>query len=283
VNVIRNLPKQGSYQPSNELMLRFYAFFKQATQGPCEGGRPSFWDVVGRAKYDAWKNLGKMPKAEAMKLYVDELHKIVETMSYTDNVADFLEAPTTALEALNMSDLELVAGDVIERVRSQPNSPIASREASPQRYRTSSIETSPATSPSPPDDSDRSDDEYIDSVEVPHEFKKPLTNGISNNSEPMMNGISHRSRPKQKTVSVNANHVDISQEISVAVQSLRADIEKLNSKVASLENLSKNLSAMKKREKVSWKLKDIPPAYVTFIVVWPFVTYLIMNRLTNRK
>lgn len=48
---------------------------------------------------------------------------IVETMSYSDKVANFLEAPTDELSSVNMDDLELIAGDVMERVRSQPNSP----------------------------------------------------------------------------------------------------------------------------------------------------------------
>lgn len=82
----------GSYQPSNELMLRFYGYFKQATQGPCKGARPAFWDVVGRAKYDAYKTLGTMSKQEAMKRYVDELHRFLFQLSsfnVTKNV--FLE------------------------------------------------------------------------------------------------------------------------------------------------------------------------------------------------
>lgn len=65
----------GPYQPSYDMMLKFYAYFKQATLGPCKGSRPGFWDVVGRAKYDAWKALGDLPKSKAMANYVDELHK----------------------------------------------------------------------------------------------------------------------------------------------------------------------------------------------------------------
>lgn len=75
-------------------MLRFYAYYKQATEGPCdEAGtsKPAFWDVVGRAKHTAWSKLKKLPREEAMKRYVDELHRIVETMSYTDNVATFMQ------------------------------------------------------------------------------------------------------------------------------------------------------------------------------------------------
>lgn len=44
-------------------------------------------------------------------------------MSYTDKVANFLEAPMSELETINMADIELIAGDVMERVRSQSNSP----------------------------------------------------------------------------------------------------------------------------------------------------------------
>lgn len=35
LNVIQRLPKSGSFQPSNEMKLGFYAHFKQATRGPC--------------------------------------------------------------------------------------------------------------------------------------------------------------------------------------------------------------------------------------------------------
>lgn len=47
-------------------------------------------------------------------------------MSYSDKVANFLEAPTEEVECVSkiMDDLEIIAGDVIERVRSQPNSPL---------------------------------------------------------------------------------------------------------------------------------------------------------------
>ena len=151
-------------------MLRFYGYYKQATQGPCTSKRPPFYDVVGRAKYDAWKGMGDMTKQLAMKKYVDELHTIVETMSYSDKVANFLEAPTNELDCVNMlmDDLELVAGDVLEKVRSQPNSPLASREASPIRTLLSSRDVSPVSTPSSaaPEESDHSDDEYIDTIEV---------------------------------------------------------------------------------------------------------------------
>lgn len=33
-------------------MLRFYAYFKQGTEGSCTGRRPAFWDIVGRWEID---------------------------------------------------------------------------------------------------------------------------------------------------------------------------------------------------------------------------------------
>lgn len=94
VEVIRGLPKNGSFQPSHELQLKFYAYYKQATLGPvaeCKVPKPRFWDIVGNAKWDAWMKLGDMSKQEAMEKYVEELVKIVEAMSYTDHVAKFVD------------------------------------------------------------------------------------------------------------------------------------------------------------------------------------------------
>jgi len=53
-DAIQNLPKNGPFQPSNEMLLKFYGYFKQATSGPCKTSRPSMFKVVERAKWDAW-------------------------------------------------------------------------------------------------------------------------------------------------------------------------------------------------------------------------------------
>ncbi|XP_069815217.1 acyl-CoA-binding domain-containing protein 5 isoform X2 [Dendropsophus ebraccatus] len=91
VSVIQSLPKNGSFQPSNEMMLKFYSFYKQATQGPCNIQRPAFWDPVGRYKWDAWNSLGDMSKEDAMIAYVDEMKKILETMPVTEKVEELLQ------------------------------------------------------------------------------------------------------------------------------------------------------------------------------------------------
>lgn len=63
-----------------------------------------------------------MPRERAMELYVEELKKIIETMSYTDNVAEFMGS-ITELNSVDLDDLEAVAPDAIKQVKSRPNSP----------------------------------------------------------------------------------------------------------------------------------------------------------------
>ena len=56
--------------PGNEVKLKLYALYKQATQGDVQGKRPGFTNPVGRAKYDAWAKAKGTGKDEAMKRYV---------------------------------------------------------------------------------------------------------------------------------------------------------------------------------------------------------------------
>lgn len=63
-----------------------------------------------------------MSKERAMELYVEELKKIIETMSYTENVADFMGS-ISELDNVDVDDLEAVAPEAIKKVKSHPNSP----------------------------------------------------------------------------------------------------------------------------------------------------------------
>ncbi|XP_062858666.1 acyl-CoA-binding domain-containing protein 4 isoform X2 [Trichomycterus rosablanca] len=93
VDVIQNLPKNGSYRPSYEVMLRFYSLYKQAMFGPCRASRPGFWDPVGRYKWDAWNQLGDMSCESAMTAYVDEMKKVaqevIDKMPMNEKTASF--------------------------------------------------------------------------------------------------------------------------------------------------------------------------------------------------
>lgn len=62
-----NLPQR----PDNETMLKLYALYKQAVGGDVSGNRPGMFDMVGRAKYDAWAALKGTSPDSAKESYID--------------------------------------------------------------------------------------------------------------------------------------------------------------------------------------------------------------------
>jgi diazepam-binding inhibitor (GABA receptor modulator, acyl-CoA-binding protein) len=68
--------KALSERPDNQTLLKIYALFKQATEGDNTGKRPGFTDIVGRAKFDAWKGLEGTSKDQAMQNYIDLIESL---------------------------------------------------------------------------------------------------------------------------------------------------------------------------------------------------------------
>ena len=62
--------------PGNDLKLRLYAHYKQATEGDVSGERPGFTDFVNRAKYDAWAKLAGTSSEDAMKSYIKLVERV---------------------------------------------------------------------------------------------------------------------------------------------------------------------------------------------------------------
>ena len=63
--------KNLSERPDNATLLKIYALYKQATVGDNAEKKPSFSDMVGRAKWDAWEKLKGTGADEAKQQYVD--------------------------------------------------------------------------------------------------------------------------------------------------------------------------------------------------------------------
>lgn len=61
----------ADFEPSNELKLEMYALYKQATQGDVSGRKPGMMDLVGKAKYGAWKKIKGMSAEQAMQEYIE--------------------------------------------------------------------------------------------------------------------------------------------------------------------------------------------------------------------
>jgi pimeloyl-ACP methyl ester carboxylesterase/acyl-CoA-binding protein len=76
VEKVRTAPPDGPFKPSNELKLRMYALYRQATDGDVQGKRPGMLDIVARYKYDAWAMAKGLSADEAMRKYIEEVEKV---------------------------------------------------------------------------------------------------------------------------------------------------------------------------------------------------------------
>jgi len=66
-----------SARPDNETLLQLYSYFKQATEGNAPADGPSNpFDIVGRAKYQAWEALYGIDAETAMQHYTDLVNKL---------------------------------------------------------------------------------------------------------------------------------------------------------------------------------------------------------------
>lgn len=63
-------------RPDNPTLLKIYGLFKQATEGDNAAKRPSFSDVVARAKWDAWTARKGLGADEAKQQYVDLIESL---------------------------------------------------------------------------------------------------------------------------------------------------------------------------------------------------------------
>lgn len=57
--------------------LTFYKYFKQSTCGDCNISAPSFWDIKGKAKYNAWKEVSGISQEEARGKYIEQAKKFL--------------------------------------------------------------------------------------------------------------------------------------------------------------------------------------------------------------
>ncbi|MDZ4073449.1 MAG: acyl-CoA-binding protein [Hylemonella sp.] len=69
--------KDLSERPDNATLLKIYSLYKQSTEGDATGSRPSFTDMVARAKWDAWNAHKGKSTEQAMQDYID----LIESLS----------------------------------------------------------------------------------------------------------------------------------------------------------------------------------------------------------
>lgn len=69
---VQQLPKR----PENDVLLKLYALFKQATEGDVTGNRPGLFPVDARLKYDARARLKGTSADDAMQQYIDLVEQL---------------------------------------------------------------------------------------------------------------------------------------------------------------------------------------------------------------
>ncbi|PRP86657.1 hypothetical protein PROFUN_05136 [Planoprotostelium fungivorum] len=90
-SIIQGLPKDGPIQPSDNDKLKFYGFYKQATEGDNTTSRPGMLDFVGKYKWDAWAAHKGKSKDEAYKGYVDAFLETFQKYSSEPDSAKYIE------------------------------------------------------------------------------------------------------------------------------------------------------------------------------------------------
>ncbi|XP_046708257.1 acyl-CoA-binding domain-containing protein 5-B isoform X7 [Silurus meridionalis] len=102
--VMRNLPANGLFVPSDAMLLTFHTYHRQATVGPCDTTDPHHPAALSKTEWAAWKALGDMSKEEAMKAYVEEILLILEMIPVTEEVCDLLKVLEPFYEVVEDED-----------------------------------------------------------------------------------------------------------------------------------------------------------------------------------
>lgn len=57
-------------------LLTLYGYYKQATEGPCNTPKPSWYDMKAKSKWEAWNSLKDLPRDKAKDLYIETVKKL---------------------------------------------------------------------------------------------------------------------------------------------------------------------------------------------------------------
>ncbi len=74
VNYVQNA--EGEIELSNELKLKMYALYKQASEGDVSGKKPGMMDFIARAKFMAWEELKGTSADDAMQTYINSVEEL---------------------------------------------------------------------------------------------------------------------------------------------------------------------------------------------------------------
>uniref|UniRef100_A0A0K0EY95 Enoyl-CoA delta isomerase 2, mitochondrial (inferred by orthology to a human protein) n=1 Tax=Strongyloides venezuelensis TaxID=75913 RepID=A0A0K0EY95_STRVS len=96
----KNLKKLRE-EPDNDMKLKLYGLFKQATSGDVSESRPGGMDFVARAKYDAHKEAFGLSREEAEKKYVDLVNNLLKEEEKINSES------TTSSSSINVPGIDI--------------------------------------------------------------------------------------------------------------------------------------------------------------------------------
>ncbi|KAH8106316.1 ACBP-domain-containing protein [Cristinia sonorae] len=118
VEIVQGLPKTGPIQTGYEEKLTMYSLYKQATVGNVQPPRPSVWDMLARAKWDAWAKHKDLSPQEAKVMYVEALIKVLRKYSEKTVARDLV----LELQSYNPGSVDLAKTGSLSRSRSSSSS-----------------------------------------------------------------------------------------------------------------------------------------------------------------
>uniref|UniRef100_A0A4X1THP5 ACB domain-containing protein n=1 Tax=Sus scrofa TaxID=9823 RepID=A0A4X1THP5_PIG len=280
VNVIQNLPKNGSYRPSYEEMLRFYSYYKQATVGPCLVPRPGFWDPIGRYKWDAWNSLGKMSREEAMSAYITEMKLVAQKVGDRHGalgevagdmfgyfeplyqvIPDMPRPPETFLRRITGWKEQVLNGDA----GAAPEPPRLPKEPAP-----------PSPESQPPRDQDS--EVFCDSLEQLEPELVWAEQGSAHGGE-----LDARNSPEGESPALGSPPG--SQELDAwlvgTVRALQESMRDVQGRLRSLEGMPgppKQVSPLRR----PWPLRLSGPTLL-FFLLWPFIVQWLLRQFRTQK
>jgi len=69
--------KNSGKNLDNDILLKLYGYYKQATVGDCNIDCPGFWNIKEKAKWEAWDQHRGMKKTHGIKKYIKLVEKIL--------------------------------------------------------------------------------------------------------------------------------------------------------------------------------------------------------------
>lgn len=268
VFIVQNLPKDGPVKTSTDEKLNFYGLFKQATHGKCDVPKPSFFDVQGVYKWNAWNKLDTMKSEEAKDAYVEAIVQKIRDVQKTykteewmkGDVYDMLAPKFEILGILEKKKEEDPVQDSEPEVVIENDVSLAQEEIKEAEKQVKENEESVNSSACV-----LSDNEYADALDDEIQsrsssFTEPRTSSrlrVSRQGSPSLKNTCHR----------------LEKELKVITES----IDKLGKAVEERHNLL--LALMKKATVYILVPKATPWKTVIFFVFWPFVANFLLRWL----